>query len=100
LPCSVYSKYSIGMALTYQSSADRILTDEQMLARIQQALVDIFSTGQQYTVVGSRSFTLANIGELRSLEREYRKRVLLAKGHVPQNLADMGDSGSDDVPVS
>lgn len=81
--------------LQVQSSPVVIVTDAEMLANIQRALRDVLTTGQAYTIVGSRSFTLANIADLQKLEQLYRRRVLTAAGFDGKNQADH-DNGEDD----
>lgn len=78
-----------------------IADDASMLAIVQRALRDVLTTGQAYTIVGSRSFTLANIAELQKLEQLYRRRVLTAAGASGRNQADHDDSdeSTGDPPV-
>ena len=87
------------MPLTYQSSNDRLKNDEQMLAIHQEALVDVLKLGQSHTINGSRALVLAQLEQLNKDLRMYDKRVKMAKGHVPRNVADFSGGGAD-VPES
>lgn len=58
-----------------------------MLAEIQRAIRDVLTAGQGYTIVGSRTYTAANVAELQRLEQLYRRRVLTASGFSGYNQA-------------
>jgi hypothetical protein len=76
------------MAITYTDTDTAMPSDELMLARIRNAIADILTGAQSYTIFGSRQVTRANLGELRALEQQYERRVLMARGWNGRNVVD------------
>lgn len=86
--------------LSYPADADfPIVSDEQLLSEAQAKYRGMIATGQQYTIVGSRTvvnpaFT-AIVNEVSRLER----RCLYPRGFTGRNVPDYStDSSTDDVP--
>ena len=83
------------------SSADvTIKSDEEMLAEINEAILAVVTTGQSYTIFGSRVVTKSNLGELKTLQSSYEQRILLKKGWTGRNYIDnSGDEASGETPA-
>jgi hypothetical protein len=73
--------------------------DAIMLAEAQRALRDVLATGQSYTIIGSRSFTQADIADLRKLVQMYERRVLTAAGFSGHNIANHDNDPGGDATV-
>lgn len=70
------------MALTIDTTDAQILDDEQILAKVQAALVAVADAGQSYTLFGSRTVTKADTADLERLEIMYRNRLLAKAGET------------------
>ena len=86
------------MAITYESGAVTLKTNEQMLGAVQDAIDAILTTGASYTLFGSRQVTRADLGQLRDLYDYYEERVLMDKGATGINLADLSGAGRFNTP--
>ena len=72
--------------------AQAVKSDEKIYAELQQAYRDILSNGQNYTIVGSRTFSGANIAELKTEMLRYERRILRKKGADSRNRTDFSTS--------
>ena len=70
------------MAVTETAEDVVITSDEEMLEKVVNALAGIMSTGQSYTIFGSRVVTKADMDELQGLETMYRTRILNKVGAI------------------
>lgn len=81
------------MSTITRSSKDvTILSDEEILAEINNAISSIHTTGQSYTIFGSRVVTKSNINELYGMRSTYEQRILLKKGWTGRNYIDNSKS--------
>ena len=87
------------MAITITDDGGTIKSDEMMLAEVQAAISACMTAGESYTIFGARSI-VRSLPELRSMEMQYRKRVMLKKGWVPRNQPDFSGTSYDDLPVT
>ena len=91
------------MSIAYKAeTAVTICRDDQRLAQIDAAIVELYTkitsiiaTGQEYTLVGSRTVknpmigeTMTMINDLEKLKGKYERRVLYAKGFTGKNDSD------------
>ena len=86
------------MAITYVDTDATMPSDELMLARVRTAISDVLTGAQTYTIFGSRQVTRANLGELRALEQQYERRVLMARGWNGRNVVDFSLNSEGGLP--
>lgn len=87
------------MALTVTTSTVTVDDDQKMLSLVRQCIQDVFTLGQSYSIIGSRTWTAADLPELRKMETRYERRILLAAGATGRNLLDFTTGrGSNDPP--
>jgi uncharacterized protein YbjT (DUF2867 family) len=77
------------MAITYTSAGGQIKSDEDMLVAIDAAIQTLLTTGQGYTVFGSRTVTQGSLPELHRMRKMYENRILRRAGVTGVNYADM-----------
>lgn len=87
--------------ITRTTAGVTIKSDEEILAEIDAAILAIITTGQSYTIFGSRVVTKSNIGELQKMRSQYEQRILLKKGWTGRNYIDnSGNAGeTGNIPV-
>ncbi len=62
-------------------------TDQEVLDWATTAVVLILSTGQAYSIDGSRTLTRANLNDVRATVREYEVKVNVAEKRTSTNYA-------------
>ena len=55
-------------------------SNAEMLSSIRNAILDITTTGQSYTIMGGRTFTAGSLDSLRKLETDYEQRIYEEQG--------------------
>lgn len=86
------------MSLTTAPYSGTLISDEEMLARTRQAIADVLTGAQAYTIFGGRTVTRADLAELKRTEVFYSDRVLRAKGATGINRADTSERGNMQYP--
>lgn len=71
-----------------------IITNQQMLEAVQAKILSILQTGQEYTIVGSRSVKNPELTALVAQERKYTRRLVRANGALGRNQSDHSDGSS------
>lgn len=63
-------------------------SNQQMVDMTGNAIAELVTGGQSYTMVGSRTVTRANLPELRATLAFYERRVSLEQGQSSRTLSD------------